>query len=606
MVDPLCPSLQVTGSSNHQKSARNGGLQEELDRIDELERILDSFGSSSSFDSEGEVQFEGEASAAPGIFCPFQKSFQCNTVPVGVRMPIPLGACPPDLMLPWQQVVTAEVAEKNAQELVAEEERVKRKAEKKRLKKKKQKDRKRQEKREQELRSKREAESTQPPLNGTVVMVTLENGTAGGALPAPTTGPLKPGKAMAPLPELRPPQAPSSADASTEEETEDELDLSSTFVSKARRKVGTRPATPRRERPARASNKDLEPEPEPAAPAEVPRPAPDVSAVEQSMVLAEHGNAAAARGCYEEAVCCFTEAVKLNPRDYRLFGNRSYCYEKMRQHTEALSDAQVALSLRPHWPKGCFRKGKALMGLQRYAEAEHTFEQLLRLDGSHADAAAQLEICRQLRSLGHSTGSWYSEPSSPIEALLRDMRSWSLLHGEQVDASILPDRAENTDSGFVTIVNPRNRAKGPVRLEAPTPTPTSSQLPRGWFAVWVGNVTSRITLKQLYAYFGPFGPIHSIRPIPEKFCAFVNYTQREAAEKAFAAMQGAEVEGTKLVLQLKHPVHRTPPVTHAQRPSAREPVRPPPGLERPPQQSSGRVQHPPQSQGPTRKPGPPR
>lgn len=36
----------------------------------------------------------------------------------------------------------------------------------------------------------------------------------------------------------------------------------------------------------------------------------------------------------------------------------------MRQHTEALSDAQVALSLRPHWPKGCFRKGKALMGLQ--------------------------------------------------------------------------------------------------------------------------------------------------------------------------------------------------------------------------------------------------
>lgn len=86
------------------------GLQEELDRIDELERILDSFGSSSSFDSEGEVQFEGEASAAPGIFCPFQKSFQCNTVPVGVRMPIPLGACPPDLMLPWQQVVTAEVS----------------------------------------------------------------------------------------------------------------------------------------------------------------------------------------------------------------------------------------------------------------------------------------------------------------------------------------------------------------------------------------------------------------------------------------------------------------------------------------------------------------
>lgn len=30
----------------------------------------------------------------------------------------------------------------------------------------------------------------------------------------------------------------------------------------------------------------------------------------------------------------------------------------------ALADAQVALTLRPGWPRGLFRLGKALMGLQ--------------------------------------------------------------------------------------------------------------------------------------------------------------------------------------------------------------------------------------------------
>lgn len=48
----------------------------------------------------------------------------------------------------------------------------------------------------------------------------------------------------------------------------------------------------------------------------------------------------------------------------RLFGNRSYCYEKLRQYQEALRDAQMALELQPSWPKGFFRKGKALWGLK--------------------------------------------------------------------------------------------------------------------------------------------------------------------------------------------------------------------------------------------------
>lgn len=61
----------------------------------------------------------------------------------------------------------------------------------------------------------------------------------------------------------------------------------------------------------------------------------------------------------------------------RLFGNRSFCHERLGQPVWALFDAQVALTLRPGWPRGLFRLGKALMGLQVMdltLEAEEEFE----------------------------------------------------------------------------------------------------------------------------------------------------------------------------------------------------------------------------------------
>lgn len=48
----------------------------------------------------------------------------------------------------------------------------------------------------------------------------------------------------------------------------------------------------------------------------------------------------------------------------RLFGNRSYCYEKMLEYEKALTDADIALSMDPKWIKGLYRKGKALVGLK--------------------------------------------------------------------------------------------------------------------------------------------------------------------------------------------------------------------------------------------------
>uniref|UniRef100_A0A8V5FYV6 Uncharacterized protein n=1 Tax=Melopsittacus undulatus TaxID=13146 RepID=A0A8V5FYV6_MELUD len=422
---------------------------------------------------------------------------------------------------------TAEEAERNAQELVAEEERVKRKAEKKKLKKKKQKERKKQEKLRQESQAKQKAEAT-PPSPSTA---------AGTGHPQGGDAEEEEGPWLEPGPGDSTAAAEEGADREARaEEAEEELDLSCTFVFKARQKAGVRLPVPGGEKPPGTGTERGQ-----RAPGKAPARLDPIS-VQQSLLLAGQGNAAALGGRYPEAVQAFTAALRLNPREHRLLGNRSYCYEKLQLYEEALGDAERALGLQPRWAKGLFRKGKALRGLQRYAEAAQTFEELLRLHrtgtGTDTDAAAQLEACRAL--LQSSLGGVPSSPPSPVSPM-------SLLEAAEPALPLWSESSQDEAmgvSGFTTIVSSRIQAQ--------------CQPPRGCFPLWVGNITPRISRSVLQRCFGQFGEIQSIRMLPERRCAFLNYTCKEAAEAAFEAMRDSPLEGTLLALQLKHPSHATP------------------------------------------------
>ncbi|XP_071609133.1 tetratricopeptide repeat protein 31 isoform X2 [Heliangelus exortis] len=448
---------------------------------------------------------------------------------------------------PWGQKPTPEEAERNAQELMEEEERVKRKAEKKKMKKKRQKDRKKQEKLGQEQKNELEREAN--------TLSTRSSGCPQGK--QNEEGETQPG----------PPSQGGSAASSGEEgegqeaeaeEMEEELDLSCTFVSKARQKAGVRLPTPRGGRPSRtpavepgrkAAGKVPEsPPPAPQVPGSLPVP-PDPSMVELSLVLAGSGLEAAQRGLYDKAVEAFTEALSLNPCEHRLLGNRSYCYERLGRYQEALEDAREAVRLQPGWPKGWFRQGKALRGLQRYAEAAAAFLELLRWDATNTEAATQLAACRAL--LQSSPGG------VPVSLSLPEAREppmptpgpWASRSHQGID-----------ESSFVTVGGgTRSPARPPGQAVASDhQTLPPSHPARDCYPLWVGNITPRINETVLRRAFSRFGEISFIRMLPRRRCAFLNYTRKEGAEAAYAALQDTELEGIKLVLQLKHPSHATP------------------------------------------------
>ncbi|KAM4592071.1 uncharacterized protein PAE49_020695 isoform 1-T1 [Odontesthes bonariensis] len=240
----------------------------------------------------------------------------------------------------------------------------------------------------------------------------------------------------------------------------------------------------------------------------------------KSASLTEKGIKLVQEGQYTQAVAMFTEAIKCDPKDYRFFGNRSYCYYCLEQYPQALADAERSIQLAPDWPKGHFRKGSALMGMKRYSEAEKAMEQVLKLDRDCEEAVNDLFNCKvlQLMELG-----------------FEEMQSVLLLERFSTVQAVLASCSDAARAGGqdISIMQP----------ESPCPS------------LWVGNVTTELTEKHLWDLFKIYGEIESIRVLHERFCAFVNFKNANMAAHAMEKLNGYCIENTRLVV--RYPDRRT-------------------------------------------------
>uniref|UniRef100_UPI0037E99194 stress-induced-phosphoprotein 1-like n=1 Tax=Semicossyphus pulcher TaxID=241346 RepID=UPI0037E99194 len=294
----------------------------------------------------------------------------------------------------------------------------------------------------------------------------------------------------------------------------------------------------------------------------------------RSRELAGNGNRLAASGQYEMAVKYFTDAIKYNPKEFKLFGNRSLCYERMQQYENALRDADLALCMEPNWIKGLFRKGKALCGLKRYYEASLIYREVLMLDSTSADAMQELKRAQTLHlmEMGFSWGQSsdalkrHGTLEEAVEALFGGDG-----HPGHADASASRDNLDNPsiqeegDEGEWTLLRtsrPRmqqlreSEASGQMRSQSQSPTPHSrSSVKPPFFSVWVGSLAPAVTYATLHELFSRAGTVNSIKMLLEQQCAFVNYTKREDCDRAIQCINGLVVEGAPLSVRYPSKFH---------------------------------------------------
>ncbi|KAM4536743.1 uncharacterized protein PAE49_021222 isoform 2-T2 [Odontesthes bonariensis] len=392
----------------------------------------------------------------------------------------------------------------------------------------------------------------------------------------------------------------SEEDADTKNDSTDseELDMTSTFVSKAaliaRRKLEEKSNAERKEKKKipdkgrknvpNKSKEDQEVEKEAQKKDSVaPSSLSFEDNVKISTELANIGNNFASDGDYNMAVKYFTNAIKYNPTEYKLFGNRSFCFEKLREYDKALTDAELSLGICPGWVKGLFRRGRALAGLKRYEEAARAFREVLKLESSYAEAAQELMRVQifQLMQYGFT-----SEESSnaliihgtiekAIDVLfkLHQRQPGAVLNGTLPPAQVAnvtgvsPILSANTNPAIVDFAESHNAPKNPL-MNKPLGSvqnianvqsqskPFLMKMNYGdnrpsleLFPVWVGNLNNPVTDATVTDLFTKVGVVYSVKVLHYKRCAFVNFTKKEDCDEAIRRFHGWDLNGNKIAVR---------------------------------------------------------
>ncbi|XP_047425024.1 tetratricopeptide repeat protein 31-like [Mugil cephalus] len=380
----------------------------------------------------------------------------------------------------------------------------------------------------------------------------------------------------------------------------EELDMTSTFVSKAaliaKRKLEQRPKAEKKEKkkiPNKEQRKTVPEKPNQDQEGEkkdsAARSSPSFEDnVKTSTELANIGNKFASAGDYHKAVKYFTDAIKFNPTEFKLFGNRSFCFEKLQEYDKALADAELSIGICPGWVKGLYRKGRALAGLKRYDEAVQAFRDVLKLDSLCAEAAQELMRVQIIQLMGygftreqssnaliiHGTvpkalevlsnlnpqpGAVQSSAVPPVQVAnvtgVSPVLSANIVPAGATAAPSPPPAAPAARKPLLsTPMHPvPNAPNGPSRPKPlytqPMKNNSNNSRPPELFPVWVGNLNAPVTESVITNMFNKVGVVYSVKLLIEKRCAFVNFTKQEHCDEAIRRLNGFQLNDMEIVVR---------------------------------------------------------
>ncbi|XP_066246727.1 stress-induced-phosphoprotein 1 [Euwallacea similis] len=178
----------------------------------------------------------------------------------------------------------------------------------------------------------------------------------------------------------------------------------------------------------------------------------------------EKGNEFFKKGDYANAVKHYSEAIKRNPDDAKLYSNRAAGYTKLAAFNLGLKDCEKCVELDPKFIKGWLRKGGVLQGMQQSSKAIAAYQKALELDPNNAEALQGYRACtiENANLNGDPEKIRQRAMGDPeVQAILRDPAMRMILEQMQNDPRALQDHLRNPeiaakiqkllDSGLIAI-----------------------------------------------------------------------------------------------------------------------------------------------------------
>jgi len=107
----------------------------------------------------------------------------------------------------------------------------------------------------------------------------------------------------------------------------------------------------------------------------------------------QKGNESFKKGDWASAVKFYTEALKRNPKDSKIYSNRAACYTKLTAFDLALKDCDKSIEQDPNFVKAYLRKGNVLKAMGQIQKAMEVYEKAMELDPNSAEAKQGYRDC---------------------------------------------------------------------------------------------------------------------------------------------------------------------------------------------------------------------
>jgi len=159
----------------------------------------------------------------------------------------------------------------------------------------------------------------------------------------------------------------------------------------------------------------------------------------------QKGNKFYEEGKWTDAIAEYTESLRRDPKNYKLYSNRSACFTKLMDWGSALEDIETCLKIDPTFVKAYIRKGKIQQYLKQYHKALETYDKGLALD---PEASELMEGKRAtLRAINEENATGQVDPARraeamkdpEIQAILRDPMINKVLSDMQADPANAQD-----------------------------------------------------------------------------------------------------------------------------------------------------------------------